>query len=254
MTADLLYGARAKDDYDTSLHALVREQGSAIELHDVEICYSLFELPMQASAARLPASLHPSVPAVLGTSFWRVASSPFGPFQFGYVALACRTGIKPRHFVIGSWFDNPAAGDHFRKYYGFQYQQGLVNCRESYAWIEAVIADEATSLLRISITDLVPIIGGGATVKYSAPLNACVLEGQVVLAQFEASYAFKRVLRGRVSADDYDAAALGDPALYPREPIAGTYAICDVKLLPLRFLVDTQIPAEQGGARKITDV
>ena len=72
------------------------------------------------------------------------------------------------------------------------------------------------------------------------------------MAQFEASYDFKCVSRGAVQATTYAASEVGDAAVAPTYPISGTFAICDVDLLPVRFQVDLLTPAERGGSMKVS--
>jgi len=250
--SELLYGERSVDDINRPLASLVPDARGVIKISDVEIFYSLFELPMSTTVARLSTSLHPSIPAVMGTSFWRVPASDFGEFQLAYVGLACRTGIKPRHMVIGAWCDNPAAARFFRDRYGFDCQPAEIRCRETYDRVLGWVAAERETILEIVATALVPIVGGGGSVKYSPPLNLAFIGGQTKLAQFEASYDFKRVSRGVVQASTYVASEVGDAAVAPTYPISGTFAVCDVDLLPVRFQVDLLTPAEHGGATKVT--
>lgn len=250
-TAEFLFGARDAADFETCASTLVVGDTSILELADVEIFYSLFELPMATSVARLPVSLHPSIPAVLGMSLWRVPQSPLGPFHLAYVGLACRTGIKPRHFVIGAWCDNAEAGEYLSAHYGFACRDARILLRESYERIIGRVDVGAHTILETVASSVVAIVGGGASVKYSPPLNLTALDGEPVLAQFEAGYAFKQVQRGVVAANVFEAASIGDAAVAPTTSIAGTYAVCDVQLLPLRFAVDLAIPAEHGGARKV---
>ncbi len=247
---ELLYGAREATD----LRAAKPLAGHAdpIELGAVEIYYSLFELPMATVLPRLPKSLHPSIPAVLATSFWRVAESPCGPFEFAYTGLACRTGIKPRHFVYAAWCDNADAGQLLRDRYGIGCAPATVACRESYDRIRGVVAVDGMVVLDIVTNNMVSLAGAGAMVKYSPALGLAQTGGQQKLIQFEASYEFKRVLRGEVSAESFDAEGTGEPGLRPSHSIAGTFAVCDVTLLPPRFAVDLAVPAEAGGATKIS--
>lgn len=247
---ELLYGGRVPADLPAGA-ALVPD-GATIELGAVEIYYSLFELPMSAVLPRLPQSLHPSVPAVLATSFWRVRESPCGPFEFAYAGVACRTGIKPRHFIFGAWCDNADAGQLLRERYGIACEPATVTCRESYDRIRGVVALDGAIALDIVTTNMVSLSGAGAMVKYSPALGRAEVEGRQKLIQFEAGYEFKRVLRGELTAAEFDAAAIGEPTLRPTHAIAGTFAVCDVALLPPRFAVDLEVPAEAGGATKIT--
>ncbi len=246
---ELLYGSRTPADMPRG--AVIAAHSDPIELGAVEIYYSLFELPMSTVLPRLPQSLHPSVPAVLATSFWRVRESVCGPFEFAYAGIACRTGIKPRHFVFGAWCDNADAGQLLRERYGIGCETATVTCRESYDRIRGVVTLDSGVALDIVTTNMVSLSGAGAMVKYSPALGLAEIDSQQQLVQFEAGYEFKRVLRGEVTAAGFDAAALGEPTLRPTHAIAGTFAVCDVTLLPPRFAVDLTVPAEAGGATKI---
>ena len=77
--AELLYGQRPLEAFSEPPSQLDLSASENIALDDVEISYSLFEVPMDTVQHVLPAALHPSVPAVFGATFWRVPASPFGP-------------------------------------------------------------------------------------------------------------------------------------------------------------------------------
>lgn len=248
---ELLYGSCAAQDFAAPTVALDGSDQSVVQLADVEIGYALYEVPMAAVLPMLPVSLHPSVPAVLATNFWRVPESPFGPFQFAYVGIACRTGIKPRHLVYAAWCDNEAAAGFLAGRYGVDAVHAELYLRETYDRVRGAVAIDGETVLEVITTDTVTIVGGGAAVKYSPTLNLAAIDGAAALVQFEAAYEFKRVLRGPVQASVFNAHAFGQPTLVPSYPIAGTFAVCDVALLPARFSVDLALPAEAGGAKKL---
>jgi len=247
---ELLYGARAAADFTAGTAALEADD-DVLTLAGVEIFYSLFELPMAAVLPRLPVSLHPSIPAVLATNFWRVPKSPFGEFSFAYVGIACRTGIKPRHLVHAAWCDNADAAEYLKGRYGFGCRPAELTVRETYDRIRGVVRVDGAVLLEVLTRETIPLVGAGGMVKYSPSLSPAMVGGKVQLVQFEAAYEFIRVMRGPVETPVFDAAAIGEPTLAPAYPIAGTFALCDVELLPPRFTVDLELPAESGGARKI---
>ena len=250
--AELLYGQRPLEAFSEPPSQLDLSASENIALDDVEISYSLFEVPMDTVQHVLPAALHPSVPAVFGATFWRVPASPFGPFALSYVGPACRTGIKPRHMVTAAWCDNEQAGSYMSANYGFSFTKAEILCRETYDRIHSSVVVDGRSILDITTTDCVPLVGAGATVKYSPSLNLTRFDDRLVFAQFEAAYTFKRVLRGIVQNNQFDPNETGDVELVPNYPIAGTYAVCDVQLLPVRFAADPVVPAEQGGAIKLS--
>lgn len=84
------------------------------------------------------------------------------------------------------------------------------------------------------------------------PFTRIFIGGQTKLVQFEASYDFKCVSRGAVQATTYVASEVSDAAVAPTYPISGTFATCDVDLLPVRFQVDLLTPAEHDGATKVS--
>ena len=247
----LLYGQRAPDTLSLASVALDVSPQDTLLLSDVEILYVLYEMPMQVALARLPVSLHPSVPAVLGVTVLHAKTSPFGEFTLAYVGIACRTGIKPRHFITGAFCGNAAAAHYFTSRYGFACVPAKVHYRESYDRIRGEVVLDGHTVLDIAIAEWVPLVGIGGMIKYSPALTSSRINGAPAMVQFEAAYDFKRAVRGRPQLASFDAAALGDAAVTPTMAIAGSHAVVDLHLLPVRFQVDLHTPAEHGGARKI---
>ena len=247
----LLYGQRTPETLVLAADALDLSPQETLLLPAVEILYVLFEMPMQVALARLPVSLHPSVPAVLGMTVIHAKRSPFGEFTLAYLGIACRTGIKPRHFVTGAFCGNHHAAHFFGSRYGFACQSASVNYRETYDRVRGEVLLDGRTVLDVAIAECVPLVGVGGMIKYSPPLTTTHVNGAAAMVQFEAGYDFKRSVRGRPQLASFDAAALGDAAVKPTMAIAGSHAVVDMHLMPVRFQVDVETPAEQGGARKI---
>lgn len=248
---ELLYGQRPGATVGAPAAPLNTGARDEITLKEVEIHYALFELPMASVLPRLPESLHPSVPAVLGITVWRCLEGPLGAFSLAYLGIACRTGIKPRHFIHGAFCDRPEVATWLRDRYGLDCQLAKIHSLETYDRIHSRIELNAIPVLDLVTESAIPLVGRGAVVKYSPILNAARLGNDVALVQMETSFDFKRVLRGVPRAEIFDALALGDATLHPHYPISGAFAVADVRLHPARFRLDASVPAEQGGARKI---
>lgn len=249
--AELLYGNRAANDIALAATPLDTAAGDTVVIEDVEILYVLYEMSMASALERLPASLHPSVPALFGFTFMRAPGGPLGAFTIAWHGIACRTGIKPRHLVQGAFCNSTQAGDFFASRYGFACRSAEVGLRETFDRVRGHVEVDGTTLIDVAITESLPLVGAGALIKYSPPLNGTTLAGGPALVQFEAGYDFKRVLRGRPRLAAFAAAELGDAGLAPTHPIAGSHAVVDLHLMPARFQVDLVTPAEAGGARKI---
>jgi len=251
MKAELLYGQRAAADYCDRSPAIDVSLTEEVALQNVQVHYALFEVPMQVTLECLPASLHPAIPAHLGMTFWRCDSGPLGAFECAWVGLACRTGIKPRHLIQAAYVTRADVGDWLQHRYGFDFQLADVHYRETYDRLQGRILHNGHTVLDTVTTQMQPVVGASAAVKYSPALNPARVNEQSLLVQMEASYAFKRVIRGTPQVLTFDAAALGDARIAPQYPMSGTHALVDITLHAPRFTADFTLPAEQGGAQKI---
>ena len=250
-TPELLYGSRPAASVRLLDREIEAEGGAPVVIENAELLYILHETPMRTTIPSLPASLHPSVPAVLGITFVKAPQSPWGPFIAAWVGIACRTGIKPRHFITAAFCNNAVAADFLASRYGFNCQAADVGYRETFVRVRGVVEVDGRLVLDAATIESLPLVGIGATIKYSPALNGMRLGSGPALVQFEAAYDFKRVLRGRPRLAHYDSTALGEASVIPTTPIAGSHAVCDLHLLPARFQVDLAVPAEAGGAGKI---
>ena len=247
----LLYGKRDPATVAVNMVPLDPTSTGTITITDAEIAYSLFEIRIRDAQALLPPSLHPSVPALIGVTFIRARGGPLGAFNLAYCGIACRTGIKPRHYIQSAFSDCNQASEFFTTRYGFPCQTATIESRESYDRIHGRVETESGCVLETTTVDCVPLVGSGAAVKYSPPLNVTQVSGQAALVQFEAAYDFKRVLRGQPALNTFESAVVGEDQPRPNHAISGTFAVVDLHLMPVRFEVDLSVPAEQGGARKI---
>ena len=246
-----LFGERTPDAFATRASIVEVEGQEDVLLPDVHLFYNLFEIPMELALRRLPTSVHPSIPGMLSVTFWRAAKSAFGAFELACVGIACRTGIKPRHLMHAAFVDNEAAAGFLRTRYGFPCRLAAVRQRESYDRIVGTVECAGRTILEVESTSLLPIVGGGSFVKVSPALNLAQIGGAPALLQLEASYEFKRVLRGAPRATVFDAEELGDALVRPAYPVSGTHAIVDLTLHPVRYALDLDRPAEQGGVRAL---
>ncbi len=247
----LLYGLNRERAAAAVAPAIDIDAADELALAEAQIYYVLFEIPMAAARDYLPTALHPSVPAHLGITFWRVADGPLGRFEFAFIGIACRSGIKPRHLIYGAFTDSECAQNYFRTRYGYPCQIATVRQRENYDCISGEILQNDKPCLRVTTSAFQAVIGAGATVKYSPSLNLVTASHNTKLAQLEASYEFQRVVRGEPRIVHFDAARLGAPSIHATFPMSGTHAVCQIALHPVRFLLDVAIPAEAGGVERI---
>ena len=218
---------------------------NTLRIENVDVFYSLFEVSMEDALALIPSGLHPSIPAVMGVTFWRTKDSEFGAFTLGFAALACRTGIKPRHLVLQAYCNNDQAREFFGARYGFNCKPAEVFFQENYDRFYGRVTHNDKVVLEAETSEALPLVGGGVAVKYSPPLNATRINNADTLIQFEAGYEFKRAARGKPKLMAFEG------PIQAKTPISGTHALCDIDFLPARFSIDISVPAEEGGAKKL---
>jgi hypothetical protein len=123
--------------------------------------------------------------------------------------------------------------------------------RERYDCFSGIVEVDGQTILDVTTAGIQPVVGAGAFVKYSPTLDLAIFEKSSRPVQLEASYEFKRVLRGRPQLTTFDAERLGGGGLQPTLPIAGSHARVNIVLHPVRYLIDPAVSVEDGGTGKL---
>jgi|GEM_PF-1400213 hypothetical protein len=248
---ELLYGHGDHKEIPISEAPLNLENTSEIIIEDAQILYVLYEMKMSVAESIIPPSLHPSIPALFSLTFIQGKTTLMGAFTLAYTGIACRTGIKPRHLIMKAFCDNPQASSILQQRYGFSIFQAKVSCKETYDQVHGKIEENNVVIADISIGNCIPLVGAGSIIKYSPALNACLINDKPTLVQFEANYDFKSVIRGEPAEKIFNSKSLGHEGITTAYPVAGSHASVDLHLMPARFQVDLEKPAEKGGAQRI---
>ncbi|MEW5713779.1 MULTISPECIES: acetoacetate decarboxylase family protein [Pseudomonas] len=223
-----------------------------ISFGSAQIYYSLFEFPVAQALALLPASVHPCIPGVVGVTFWNVIEGPLGPFEVALVGVACRTGIKPRHLIHAAFASTPQAVNWLRDHFGFPARLADVRLRESHDRILGSVVENGVNVLEVETQALLPIVGGNSFIKVSPPIAVVTGANGPELQQFEASYDFKRVLRGVPRITAWQPNALNRPQLQvPTHVISGAHALVDFTVHPPRYRMSLNQAIEIVGVRKL---
>lgn len=211
---------------------------------DARVLQVLFEIDSACMQRVLPPALHPSIPGHVALIFLAVDAGPFGPFRMAQVAVGCRSGTKPRNFLVGAAIDNPGAAAAFEAGWGFRCLPGDVVLDVGYDRIAGRVELAGHRALDVQLVDPEPLAGGA--VKYGPILNLATTPDGPQLVQVDADYRFTRIERGRPALLAFDAGAWGDGQLRPTTPVAATLASADVTLHGVQWLLDPFVPAAEG--------
>lgn len=201
----------------------------ALVLDDVVIVQAMFELRASAREAVLPPSLHPTNPPTVVIQAWS------GPINVVQVRVQCRSGLRPRGFVVGAVGDAPAR----LAPWGFAARQGDVVMRRGY--------DETTVVtggLSLRLVDPEPL--DIADAQYSSTLNLADTPNGLRLVQLDVDADLTRVERATPRLEQFDPAAWGNDLLDPWYPVSATVATGRLTLEPVRFVCRPDVLAFEG--------
>ena len=215
-----------------------------VSLDGAELVQAMFELRTVGRESALPPALHPTNPPTLVVQAWRCPESPWGAFELAQVRVQCRSGLRPRGFVVGCVVDNGIAADALAGAWGFAPTSGAVRLRRFYDETTVEVDVAGVEILRFSGRDPDPL--GQDDVAYSSTLNLAHTPNGLRLVQLDMAHAVTRVERVHPSLLRFDAAAWGNPALDPWYPVSATVAVGTMTLPPVRFCCRPDVLAFEG--------
>ena len=220
---------------------------AATPLEDVQTLQVLCEFESRLAQELLPPALHPTLPGVVGWMVQRVGASPWGAFHLAQARVECRSGVRPRGFLIGAVIDNAEAAAALAAGWGFRARLGAVRLRRYYDEVSAVVAVGGREVLALALRDPEPL--AAADVQYVASMHLARTPRGLRLVQVDPAFAVERAERGEPVVDTFDGEAWGAPDLEPSYPISASLAAGAVTLPQLRFVCRPEVWAFDGTER-----
>lgn len=217
------------------------------ELPQAQILQLMYEIDDSAMTTLIPQALHPTIPPTLIFVVTRVPESPVGPFLLAEVRVGCRSGTRPRGFLARGYCDSAQAIEALGQRWGYPLRQAEVTLQKRYDRVGASVTLEGRTILDMALMNPEPISGGD--IQYLANLNlARVVRSGVEaprLIQVDPDYVFHTADRGRPRLNAFDADAWELPRANPYHPVSASFAVADITMPNLRYLVDpTKNPLE----------
>jgi hypothetical protein len=218
--------------------------GGAAALEDVQTLQVLSEFESALAEELLPPALHPTLPGVVGWMVQRVGSSPWGPFALAQMRIECRSGVRPRGFLIAAVVNDAAAASALSSRWGFRTLHGEVRLRRFYDQVEAEVAVGGEVVLAIGLRDPEPL--AAADVQYVASMHLASTPRGLRLVQVDPTFTVERAERGEPLIEAFDGEAWGVPDLDPSYPISASLTTGTMTLPQLRYLCRPDVWAFDG--------
>lgn len=227
--------------------ALERFDTEPLKLPSVETLQVCFEYASAGMEALLPPALHPTLPPVVGWQVQRFASSPWGSFAMALCRIECRSGLRPRGFLLGGAIDNAEAGAQLASRWGYSLRPGAILLSRGYDRIRASVSFEGAPALELELRDPTPL--RGEDVFYAASMHLAHTPRGLRLVQVDPAFATLRAERGRPVLERFDAAGWNAAGVRPSHPVSASFTLADVTLPALRYVCRPDVLAFEGSER-----
>ncbi|MBV9933695.1 MAG: acetoacetate decarboxylase family protein [Actinobacteria bacterium] len=228
-------GTKSVDELASRAPTMASLDAAPVTLEHVEIVTVVYEVAAHANEAVLPPGLHPTMPPVMTWSVWRCGDSPWGPFAMAQARIECRSGMRPRGFLVSAVVDSDDAAAALTEGWGYACRPGTVTVDRSYDRASVRVAGaDGTSILEIEVVDPVTLRTGD--IQWIANMHLAHTPMGLRLIQVDPDVEVHRAERARPRVVSFDAAAWGEPLLEPVYPVAASLARASVTLPKLRYV------------------
>jgi hypothetical protein len=240
----VLFGTANLDALAADAPVMARLDTEPLVLPAVSVLQATFEMPSAARDVLLPAALHPTDPPLASWLFFGCSDGPFGPFVLAQLRVSCRSGLRPRGFLVESVVDSADAGRALAERWGYRSCVGEVRVARQYDAVTATVRLGGATILDVALRDPDPL--GAHDLQYTASMHLAHTPRGLRLVQVDPTFAVERAERGRPHLAAFEAAAWGDARLAPTAPVVASIARADVTLPKLRYLCRPDVWAFEG--------
>ena len=234
-----LVGTRPLSAFDSG-PVVTQPSGEPWELAGAGILQIMYEIDAEAVTSLLPPALHPTVPPTVVLTITNVPESPAGPYALAEARIGSRSGARPRGLSLGAFCSSPQAAKALSARWGYPLTIGEVTLTKRYDRVIGKVTNDGKTVLEMRMMNPEPIAGND--IQYLAGLNAAKVQrdGAVLsrLIQVDPDYVFRSADRGKPELETFDAAAFKLDGAQPHWPVSASYAVADIQMPELRYLVD----------------
>ena len=218
-----------------------------IALTDVEMLQWSYEIAASDVVAMYPPALHPTLPPMAMFVVWSVSDSPWGAFNLAQLRLSCRSGARPRGFLVSAVIDNVEACAALAEHWGLAAAQGQVSVDRHYDAADVAVAVDGETVLAVRGDD--PDLLRPSDLQFFATMHAARTAAGLRLVQFDPSWEVIRAERYTPVLEVFDADAWGQPRLQPTWPVVAFGASGNGTLSRPRFATRPDVTAFEGTER-----
>jgi hypothetical protein len=243
----VLFGTADLDALAAGAPRMERLDTEPLVLANAWVVQATFEMPVAARECLLPPALHPTDPPLVSWLVYRCTDGPLGAFTLAQLRVSCRSGLRPRGFLVDGVIDSTDAGRVLASRWGYRSRIGEVRATRHYDAVSVRVGVDARPILALELRDPDPLAAGD--VQYTASMHVADTPRGLRLVQVDPTYAVTRAERARPHVVACDAAAWGDARVAPTSPVSASMVLADVTLPKLRYVCRPDVWAFDGTER-----
>ena len=216
-----------------------------VTLENVEIVQIQYEISSATVHQLLPPALHPTLPSLGIWTAWSVSNSPWGTFRLVQVRLSCRSGARPRTFLLRAVTDNIRAATDLAKQWGLRAVVDKICFNRRYESASFCVCLHDDCVLDVTAKDPENLTPND--LQFFANMHASNTPKGIRMVQFDPQFEVHRAERYTPQLDHFDGRALDLTHFKPVYPVIGFGCNATVHLPKLRFLCRTDVSAFEGS-------
>ncbi|MFI5314101.1 MAG: hypothetical protein ACHQ6T_00235 [Myxococcota bacterium] len=223
-------------------------QAEPLTLSGVELLQVTYELGGCPPEAMFPPALAPTLPVLAVLALWRADSGPLGRFALAQLRLSCRSGVRPRQLLVGSFADGEPARAGLNARFAFGARPARIALERFYDRVEAAVDADGASALEVGA--LAPLPLAASDLQFFSSVHRAETPQGLRLVQIDSEIHVTRAERAQPRLTHFAPAAFGLPAgARLAYPVAAFVALCDIALPRVRFVCRPDVPAFAGTER-----
>jgi hypothetical protein len=243
----MLFGTADLDALAATAPRMEQLDTEPLALPGTWVVQATFEMSAAVRECFLPPALHPTDPPLVSWLVYRCAESPLGAFALAQLRVSCRSGLRPRGFLVDAVVDSPAVARELAMRWGFRARVGAVHVARGYEAITTTVGLDGRTILEVALRDPDPL--GAHDVQYTASMHLAHTPRGVRLVQVDPTYDVSRGERARPALRACDPAAWSDARIAPGNPVSGSIVLAEVTLPKLRYVCRPDVWAFDGTER-----
>ena len=229
----MLSGQSDPEAHAAGAPAIETVSAESVNLQEVEIVQVLCEASTGSITALLPPALHPTIPGIVGWLAYQCPNPPWGPFRMVQTRIQCRSGNRPRAFLLSAMIDNADAGRALSAGWGYRLHPAEIFFRRSYASTEISVRQAENEILSLNLQE--PRMLAPEAPQFVSGMPPTLMPSGYRLLQCDVRHVLSRAERATSVEVDFSGDSWGSSRVTPLHIVSGAIGVGEITFSSPRY-------------------